>query len=108
VPVTRPTAPQLRAAQCAGIGAVISIQNKTDLVTPREAEQHHEEVRAFISGTAAATRGVTPICAQRGLNLGPICAQIAALPVPTRDATAPLRMLLIRYVVAHNILASME
>ena len=61
-----------------------------------QAEEHCEQVRDFIEGTSAAARGVTPICAQLGYNLGAVCAQIAALPTRPRKEASPPRMLLIR------------
>lgn len=65
-------------------------------MTAAEAEEHVAQVRGFIDGTSAAARGVIPICAQLGHNLGAVCAQIASLPSVPRDTDAAARMLIVR------------
>jgi len=90
------TMEHLSAVSCLGLEQVITIQNKVDLVSAAEAEEHYESVEAFIEGTAAAANGVTPICAQLGHNLGAVCASIAALPRLDRKVGAPAHMHLVR------------
>jgi len=90
------TMEHLSAVSCLGLEHIVTIQNKVDLVSAAEAEEHFEAVETFIEGTAAAARGVTPICAQLGHNLGAVCALIAALPRPDRRVGAPAHMHLVR------------
>jgi len=90
------TTEHLSASECLGLRDVLTVQNKVDLVSAAEAEEHCETVRAFVDGTAAAARGVTPVCAQLGFNLHAVLEQIANLPERPRNLEAPARMYLIR------------
>jgi len=90
------TMEHLAAAECLNLQNVLAVQNKLDLVSTSEAESHYEQVKGFIAGTTAASRAVIPVCAQLGLNLDAVCAELASLPPRPRQTDQPVRMHLIR------------
>ena len=90
------TAEHLAAASCVGLRDVLPVQNKLDLVSTAAAAAHHDDIEAFVAGSAAEAHGVTPICAQLGHNLGALAERLVCLPTPPRRADAPARVLLIR------------
>ena len=81
------TAEHLAAASCVGLRDVLPVQNKLDLVSTAAAAAHHDDIEAFVAGSAAEAQGDS-ICAQLGHNLGALAERLGASP---RRRAAPMR-----------------
>jgi len=68
---------------------IIILQTKIDLVTPKEAALHVEQIRDFVRGSVADNALIVPVAAEKYCNIDVIaqllCSQI---PVPKRDFSA--------------------
>jgi translation initiation factor 2 subunit 3 len=76
IPHQTQTLEHLAILEILGVKRVLVVQNKCDLVTADECLAHYTELKAQFSGTLAAQAPVVPICAQRGLNVSVVMAQI--------------------------------
>ena len=68
-----------------------------DLVKEEQARDQYEKIKSFVTGTVAEGAPIIPISAQLQYNIDLLAQYIAChIPVPTRNFTAPPRMLVIR------------
>jgi len=91
------TSEHLAAIQIMKLKHIIILQNKIDLVNEVAAKQQYEEIKNFTRGTIAEKSPIIPISAQLGYNLDVVCEfLVKKIPIPERDLTLPLHMVVIR------------
>lgn len=85
--VPRPqTKEHLLALQTLGIGQVVVVQNKVDLVTYEEAVANRADIGSFVRGTGAEAAPVVPVSAQAGLNVDALIGSVeSGIRTPERD-----------------------
>lgn len=72
---------------------LIIVQNKIDLITPKEAAENYKEIKKFVSGTTAESAPIIPISATKGYNLDILCEYIVrSLPIPRSDCVSVPKM----------------
>lgn len=91
------TAEHLAAVEIMRLKHIIILQNKVELVKDTQALAQHEEIKKFVSGTAADGSPIIPISAVLGYNIDVIAEYLCTqIPVPMRDFTADPQMIVIR------------
>lgn len=91
------TKEHLMALELVGIGKIVIVQNKVDLVSQKEARTNYEQIRQFIKGTIAENALIIPVSAQRNINLNALVEALdQTIKEPVRDPTAPPMMLIAR------------
>lgn len=83
------TREHLVALQIIGVGNVVVVQSKIDLVSEAAAKKNYREIKAFLKGTPYAKAPVVPVSAQRRVNIDALIeAMQEALPSPEKDRKA--------------------
>jgi len=83
------TREHLMALQMLGIGSIVILQNKVDLVTKEQALENYRAIREFIRGSVAEGAPIIPISAQHRLNVDAVLQAIEErIPTPPRDPRA--------------------
>lgn len=91
------TSEHLAAIEIMKLKHIIILQNKVDLIREQAAEEQHESILKFIRGTVADGSPIVPISAQLKYNIDAVLEYIVKkVPIPTRDFTAPPRLIVIR------------
>ena len=91
------TREHLMALQITDIKHIIVVQNKIDLVTTEEAIENHNQIRAFLKGTAYENAPIIPLSARSGANIDILIRAIQDyIPTPPRDQKADPLMLIAR------------
>ena len=91
------TAEHLHALQIVGVNQVIIIQNKIELVTKEQAQEHYTQIKEFVKGTIAEEAPIIPFSAVFGSNSDLLIQIIQeVIPTPERDDTAPPKMFVAR------------
>lgn len=94
------TQEHLLAIEMAGVcrsGGVIIVQNKIDLISEVEAQDHYTNINRFLSGTTAAGSPVIPVSAVSGYNVDLVLYYIVNhLKVPTRNLSLKPKFTVIR------------
>ncbi|CEM25367.1 unnamed protein product [Vitrella brassicaformis CCMP3155] len=91
------TSEHLAAVEIMRLKHIIILQNKVELIQEAQATQQYDDIKAFVSGTAADAAPIVPISAVLKYNIDAVveylCTQI---PVPVRDFTSKPQMIVIR------------
>uniref|UniRef100_A0A0G4HC05 protein-synthesizing GTPase n=1 Tax=Chromera velia CCMP2878 TaxID=1169474 RepID=A0A0G4HC05_9ALVE len=91
------TAEHLAAVEIMRLKHIVILQNKVELVKEAQALAQHEEIRKFVSGTAADGAPIIPISAVLKYNIDVLCEYIVSqVPVPLRDFSSKPQMIVIR------------
>uniref|UniRef100_A0A0G4GLS4 protein-synthesizing GTPase n=1 Tax=Chromera velia CCMP2878 TaxID=1169474 RepID=A0A0G4GLS4_9ALVE len=91
------TSEHLAAVEIMRLKHIIILQNKVELVKEAQALAQHEEIKKFVSGTAADGAPIIPISAVLKYNIDVLCEYIISqVPVPVRDFTSKPQMIIIR------------
>ncbi len=76
------TREHLMALEILGVGRVIIIQNKVDLVSEEQALENFKAIKDFVKGTIAENAPIIPISAQHGANID-ILLEMIEKHIPT-------------------------
>eukprot|EP00922_Rhytidocystis_sp_ex-Travisia-forbesii_P061898 GHVS01091666.1.p1 GENE.GHVS01091666.1~~GHVS01091666.1.p1 ORF type:complete len:455 (+),score=46.30 GHVS01091666.1:47-1411(+) len=91
------TSEHLAALEIMRLKHMIILQNKVELIKESQALTQQEEIRAFVSGTAAHSAPIVPISAVLKYNVDVLCEYMCTqVPVPIRDFTSSPEMIIIR------------
>jgi translation initiation factor 2 subunit 3 len=91
------TAEHLHALQIVGVDRVIIVQNKIELVTKEQAQEHYVQIKEFVKGTIAEEAPIIPFSAVFGANFDLLIQKIQeVIPTPERDDAAPPKMFVAR------------
>lgn len=91
------TSEHLRALEIVGVKNIVIIQNKIELVSVEQAEEHYKQIKEFVKGTAAENAPVIPVSAVFGANIDLLIQTIQeVIPTPDRDEEAPPKMFVAR------------
>ncbi len=91
------TREHLSALEIMGIKNVVVVQNKIDLVPPEKAEKNHEQIKAFLKGTAYEGSPIVPISAQHKVNIDLLIKTIEEIiSTPKRDSSKEPMMFVAR------------
>jgi len=87
------TKEHLMALNVIGVGRIIIVQNKIDIVSEAQAVENYQQIRKFVSGTVAENSPIVPVSAHHRTNLDYLVYLIERIiPTPQRDTTRPARM----------------
>lgn len=76
---------------------IIILQNKVDLVSPKETIERQKEIKEFVKGTIAEKSPIIPISAQLNYNIDVLCEYLVNyIPVPIRDYSSSPRLIIVR------------
>ncbi|TXT56975.1 MAG: Translation initiation factor 2 subunit gamma [Candidatus Thorarchaeota archaeon] len=91
------TSEHLRALEIVGVENLIIVQNKIELVSPEEAQDHYQQIKNFVKGTIAENAPIVPVSAIFGANMDILIETIEkVIPSPDRDEDAPPKMFIAR------------
>ncbi|GBE59813.1 eukaryotic translation initiation factor 2 gamma [Babesia ovata] len=91
------TSEHLAAVEIMRLKNIIILQNKVELIKESQAIQRQEEIKRFVSGTAADNAPIIPISAVLNYNIDVICEYLVTqVAVPKRDFVLPPQMIVIR------------
>ena len=79
IPHQHQTLEHLAILEILGVRKVLVIQNKCDLVSKEECNQHYDELKTQFQSTIAEHASVIPICAQRGFNIQVVVKELYKL-----------------------------
>ena len=85
------------ALRIIGVYKIIIVQNKIDIVDPKQAEENHRQIVEFVKGTVAENAPIIPVSAHHDVNLDALLMLIQKV-IPTRphDETKPAKMYVAR------------
>lgn len=82
------TKEHVMALEIIGIKNLIVVQNKIDLVSQEQAMRNHDQIKAFLKGSAYENAPIIPISAQHNVGLSTLLEAIEEhVPTPKRDAS---------------------
>jgi translation initiation factor 2 subunit 3 len=91
------TKEHLMALDLVGIRNIVIVQNKIDVISPKDALRHYEQIKAFVKGTVAEHAPVIPVSAQKAINIGALVEALdTVIPETERDPDAAPVMLVAR------------
>lgn len=91
------TSEHLAAVEIMRLKHIIILQNKVELIKESQAMQQQQEIKQFVSGTAADSSPIIPVSAVLKYNIDVLCEYIVSqVPVPIRDFTSSPQMIVIR------------
>ncbi|MCW3985472.1 MAG: translation initiation factor IF-2 subunit gamma [Candidatus Bathyarchaeota archaeon] len=91
------TREHLAAIQIVGIGKIIIVQNKIDIVDEKRVMESYREIAEFVKDTIAEGAPVIPISAQHAVNIDVLVQAIEEyIPTPKRDITKSPLMYIVR------------
>ena len=91
------TKEHLMALGIIGVDKIIIVQNKIDIVDPKQAEENYKQILAFVKGTVAEGAPIVPVSAHHDVNLDVLLMMIQkVIPTKPHDETRPARMYVAR------------
>ncbi|HLE54018.1 MAG TPA: translation initiation factor IF-2 subunit gamma [Thermoplasmata archaeon] len=91
------TKEHLMALGIIGVDKIVIVQNKIDIVDPKQAEENYRQIVAFVQGTVAEGAPIIPVSAHHDVNLDALLMLIQqAIPIRPRDETKPAKMYVAR------------
>jgi len=91
------TREHLTALEAVGIKNVVIVQNKIDLVSEEDAMKNYKEIKEFVKRTILENSPIIPVSAQQRVNIDSVIEAIEkTIPIPERDETKDLKMLVAR------------
>lgn len=91
------TSEHLAAVEIMKLKNILILQNKIDLVQPKDAASQYEQILNFVRHTVAEASPIIPISAQLKYNIDVVCEYICTkVPIPLRDFTSSPRLIIIR------------
>lgn len=91
------TKEHLMALGIIGVDKIIIVQNKIDIVDPKQAEENYRQIVEFVKGTVAENAPIIPVSAHHDVNLDALLMLIQQV-IPTRahDEAKPPKMYVAR------------
>ena len=87
------TKEHLMALGIIGVDKIVIVQNKIDIVDPKEAEENYKQILAFVKGTVAQGAPIVPVSAHHEVNLDVLLMMIQkTIPTPKRDEAKSAKM----------------
>ena len=85
------TKEHLMALGIIGVDKIIIVQNKIDIVDPKQAEENYRQIEAFVKGTVAEKAPILPVSAHHEVNLDVLLMLLYQTipPKPHDEAKAP-------------------
>lgn len=77
------TKEHLMALGIIGVDKIVIVQNKIDIVDPKQAEENYKQILAFVKGTVAEGAPIVPVSAHHEVNLDVLLMMIQKV-IPTR------------------------
>ncbi|CDU85173.1 eukaryotic translation initiation factor 2 subunit 3 [Plasmodium yoelii 17X] len=91
------TSEHLAAVEIMRLKHILILQNKVELIKEEQALKQQEEIRNFVSGTAADSAPIIPISAVLKYNIDVVCEYIVTqISIPRRDFISSPHMIVIR------------
>src|SRR2546429_9510232 len=91
------TKEHLMALGIIGVDKIVIVQNKIDIVDPKQAEENYKQILAFVKGTVAEGAPIVPVSAHHDVNLDVLLMMIQkVIPTKPHDETKPARMYVAR------------
>eukprot|EP01071_Lankesteria_metandrocarpae_P007189 Lankesteria_metandrocarpae@DN4610_c0_g1_i4.p3 len=91
------TSEHLAAVEIMRLKHLIIIQNKVELVNHEQAIRQQDEIKDFVTGTAASNAPIIPMSAVLKFNIDVLCEYLCTqIPVPIRDFMSSPQMIVIR------------
>ncbi|EUD65780.1 eukaryotic translation initiation factor 2 subunit 3, X-linked [Plasmodium inui San Antonio 1] len=91
------TSEHLAAVEIMRLKHILILQNKVELIKEEQALKQQEEIRNFVSGTAADSAPIIPISAVLKYNIDVVCEYIVTqISIPKRDFISSPHMIVIR------------
>jgi translation initiation factor 2 subunit 3 len=89
------TREHLMVLQAKGVGNLIIVQNKIDLVDVSEARKNYEEIKKLL-GTKYSNVEIIPVSAQQGVNISEVLRAIVEVKIEERDLNTDPRFVIAR------------
>jgi translation initiation factor 2 subunit 3 len=87
------TKEHLMALGIIGVDKIVIVQNKIDIVDPKQADENYRQILAFVKGTVAEGAPIVPVSAHHEVNLDVLLMMIqTVIPTPKRDEAKPPKM----------------
>src|SRR3989454_12739745 len=85
-----------------GVDKIVIVQNKIDIVDPKQAAENYRQIQAFIKGTVAEGAPIVPVSAHHDVNLDALLMMIQkVIPTPPHDETKKAKMYVARPVAGN-------
>src|SRR5437016_14200199 len=73
------------------------VQNKIDIVDPKQAEENYRQIQAFVKGTVAQGAPIVPVSAHHDVNLDALLMMIQrVIPTPPHEESKSAKMYVAR------------
>lgn len=91
------TKEHLMALGIIGVDKIIIVQNKIDIVDPKQAQENYKQIEAFVKGTVAEKAPIVPVSAHHEVNLDVLLMLLyKAIPPRPHEETKPPKMYVAR------------
>jgi len=91
------TKEHLMALGIIGVDKIVIVQNKIDIVDPKEAEENYRQIEAFTKGTVGQGAPIVPVSAHHDVNLDVLMMMIQkVIPTRPREESKPAKMYVAR------------
>src|SRR6266568_3481432 len=91
------TKEHLMALGIIGVDKIVIVQNKIDIVDPKQAAENYRQIQAFIKGTVAEGAPIVPVSAHHDVNLDALLMMIQkVIPTPPHDESKTAKMYVAR------------
>lgn len=92
------TSEHLAAVEIMNLQHIIIVQNKIDIILKEQgaANKQFEDIKKFVSGSVAEKAPIIPISAQLGYNIDAVVDYICRIPIPPKNFSGQLQMIVIR------------
>src|SRR5919198_357000 len=91
------TKEHLMALGIIGVDKIVIVQNKIDIVDPKQAEENYKQILSFVKGTVAQGAPIVPVSAHHDVNLDALMMMIQKIiPTPKREEAKPAKMYVAR------------
>ena len=91
------TKEHLMALGIIGVDKIIVVQNKIDIVDPKQAQENYRQIEAFVKGTVAEKAPIVPVSAHHEVNLDVLLMLLyQTIPPRLREESKPPKMYVAR------------
>src|SRR5438034_371238 len=91
------TKEHLMALGIIGVDKIVIVQNKIDIVDPKQAEENYRQIQAFVKGTVAQGAPIVPVSAHHDVNLDALLMMIQrVIPTPPHEESKSAKMYVAR------------
>jgi len=91
------TKEHLMALGIIGVERIVIVQNKIDIVDPKQADENYRQIKAFVKGTVAEGAPIVPVSAHHDVNLDVLLMMIEKIiPTKKHEEAKPAKMYVAR------------